>query len=106
MSDKCPDCGHKWEDHEFGVPSPFCPPKSELAPVSGSVTGARDQQWIQEMCELVKNKMPEGYGFVVFGFPFNSAGRLYYASNGQREDVVKSLKEWIKHAEADFLKHK
>ncbi len=67
--------------------------------------GGRDQQWIQEMSELVKNKLPEGYGFIVFGFPFNLKGRLYYSSNGRREDAITALKEWIKHAETDFLKH-
>ena len=72
---------------------------------SPELAGARDQQWIQEMAELVENKLPEGYGFVVFGFPFSGSGRLYYASNGQRADVIKSLKEWIKHAEKNFLKH-
>jgi hypothetical protein len=23
--DYCPECGHHWLDHDFGVPAPFCP---------------------------------------------------------------------------------
>jgi hypothetical protein len=65
----------------------------------------RDQQWIQEMSELVENKMPEGYCFIVFGFPTSADGRCYYASNAERSDAVAALKEWIKHAEQEFLKH-
>lgn len=34
-----------------------------------------DKQWMQECCDLVKNKMPEGYGFIVFGFPMGADGR-------------------------------
>ncbi len=55
--------------------------------------------WIQEMCELVKNKMPEGYSFVVFGFPNCGSDRCYYASNATRESTVEALKAWIKHAD-------
>ncbi len=25
ITDRCPSCGHLWEEHEFGVPSPYCP---------------------------------------------------------------------------------
>lgn len=80
---------------------------SELASVSGSETGqrARDQQWLQDCCELVKNKMPDGYSFVVFGFPSKEGGRCYYASSAKRESVVAALKVWLEHAESDYLKH-
>lgn len=65
----------------------------------------RDQQWIQEMCELVKNKMPDGYTFVVFGFSTTGKDRCYYASNATRESAVAALKQWIEHAETDYLTH-
>lgn len=79
------------------------PPKP--APVRALLGGPRDQQWIQEMCELVKNKMPENYSFVVFGFPITGSDRCYYASNATRDSAVAALKEWLKHAEKDYLKH-
>lgn len=25
FKDNCPECGKPWEDHDFGVPKPFCP---------------------------------------------------------------------------------
>jgi hypothetical protein len=66
----------------------------------------KDQQWLQECCELVKNKMPEDYSFVVFGFPTSGNNRCYYGSNARREDAIAALKEWLKHAEKDYLRHK
>lgn len=88
-------------------PSPAkrnCDVQPSLVPAPCSAA-PRDQQWIQEMCELVKNKMPEGYSFVVFGFPTCSSDRCYYASNAKRDSAVAALKEWLKHAEKDYLKH-
>ncbi len=66
----------------------------------------RDKQWLHECCELVKNKMPDNYSFVVFGFPTTGADRCFYASNATRESVVAALKEWIKHSDATFGEHK
>jgi len=65
----------------------------------------RNQQWVQEMCELVKNKMPEGYCFVVFGFPVDRDGRCYYASDATRESAINALRIWLAHADGQFLKH-
>ncbi len=65
----------------------------------------RDQQWMQEMCELVKNKLPDNYAFVVFGFPTAGPDRCYYASNATRESAVAALKHWLKHSEQNYLKH-
>ena len=67
----------------------------------------KDKIWLQEMSELVKNKLPEGYGFIVFAFPFDG-GRMFYASNGQREDCIKALREWLAQVDGDgqnWLKH-
>jgi len=65
----------------------------------------RDKQWLQECCELVKNKMPENYSFVVFGFPNSGTDRCFYASSASRESAVAALKEWIARSDADFGKH-
>lgn len=65
----------------------------------------RDKQWLQECCELVRNKMPEDYSFVVFGFPTKENGRCFYASNATRESVIEALKLWLKHAETNYLEH-
>jgi len=67
----------------------------------------RDQQWLQEMCELVKNKMPETHTFVVFAFPTTGTDRMYYASNATRESSVAALKEWLAYQEKvdNWMKH-
>lgn len=65
----------------------------------------KDKMWLHEMCELVKNKMPENYSFVVFGFPTAKSDRCYYASNADRKDVITALKVWIADKEAEFGKH-
>jgi len=70
--------------------------ESTLAPVACSApTKPRDQQWLQEICELVKNKMPASHTFVVFAFPIGGTDRCYYASNAERESSIAALKEWI-----------
>lgn len=68
----------------------------------------RDKQWLEEMCQLVRNKMPGNYSFVVFGFPNSGTDRCYYASNTTRDSAIEALKQWIAHAEAgraDFGRH-
>jgi hypothetical protein len=46
--ENCPDCGRPWDDHQWGVPSPYCPtyeePKSE-----GS--NAISYETLKEKCE-------------------------------------------------------
>lgn len=65
----------------------------------------RDKQWLQEMCELVKNKLPENYTFVVFAFPVSGTDRVFYASSATRESAVAALKEWIAQSGDGYLKH-
>lgn len=67
----------------------------------------RDKQWLQECCELVRNKMPENYSFVIFGFPTRGSDRIYYASSAERDSVRIALKEWLLHQNKvdDWMKH-
>ena len=67
----------------------------------------KDQQWLQEMCELVKNKMPDTHAFVVFAFPVAGTDRCYYASNAERAGAIAALKEWLAHQEKvdNWMKH-
>ncbi len=80
-------------------------PGSVNASAGATGSAATDRQWIQEMCELVEHKLPENYSFVVFGFPHLASDRCYYASNATRESAIAALKEWLKHAEKDYLTH-
>lgn len=67
----------------------------------------KDQQWLQDMCELVKNKMPETHAFVVFAFPVKGTDRCYYASNAARKDAIAALREWLAYQERvdNWMKH-
>lgn len=67
----------------------------------------KDQQWLQEICELVKNKMPESHTFVVFAFPWKDTDRMYYASNAEGKSAIAALKEWIAYQEKvdHWMKH-
>lgn len=64
-----------------------------------------DKQYLKDICDLVKPRLPDGYGFIVFAFPFETGGRMFYASNAQRDDAVKALREWLTHAEAGEFRH-
>lgn len=68
-----------------------------------------DREFVRLMAEAVQARIPDGYGFVVMAFPFGEGGtgRLVYASNAERADVVNLLKEWLIQcgAEEDWMRH-
>ena|SRR5436190_8771198 len=55
---------------------------------------------MQEMARAVDDHLPPGYGFIVFAYPFEPGGRMEYCANGQREDCIRAMKEWIANCEA------
>ena len=60
---------------------------------------------MQNIARSVDNEIPDNYGFIVMVFPFNKTdGRLIYASNANREDVVDCMKEFIKKTENSYGK--
>jgi len=66
------------------------------------------REWMQLIGGVVKEVIPEGYGFFVFVFPFGDEhGRSNYISNGNREDVIQTMKEFIKRNEhnEDWMTH-
>lgn len=48
----------------------------------------------KDIATKVKSMLPPGKGFILFAFDFGEGGNLAYASNAQREDVIKALDEW------------
>ena len=60
---------------------------------------------MQELAQYVKRELPAGWGFVIMAFPFGEGGRLNYVSNGNREDVVKALYEFIEKTEGHYGEH-
>ena len=49
------------------------------------------------MARAWKKELPGDLGFIAFLFHWGEGGGIAYVSNGQREDTVKSLAEWMRH---------
>lgn len=58
-------------------------------------------QTMRDIADNVKEKIGEGYGFMVMVFPFGEEKTAHYISNARREDMVKALRE-----KADVLEAK
>lgn len=56
-----------------------------------------------DLARMVEQNIPKEYGFCLLLFPFGEGddNRMQYISNGNREDIVKAMKEWIKKTEDD-----
>lgn len=50
---------------------------------------------LREVAEFAKTRMPLGMGFTLLMFDFGEGGNMFYISNAQREDVLKSMQEFI-----------
>jgi len=73
---------------------------SNAPPSDGKDAWARDQ--MQKIGQLVDEELPQGWGFFVMAFPFGELkGRMNFVANGQREDIVKLMKEFIEKQEKE-----
>lgn len=52
---------------------------------------------LQEIMQKIKNKLPEGMGFALLAYEFGDkeGRRMLYASNSNREDVMKAMLEFV-----------
>lgn len=50
---------------------------------------------LKKIGKLLAKVMPRGYGFTFLMFNFGEGGNLFYISNGTRQDVIKTMKEFI-----------
>lgn len=52
---------------------------------------------LQEIMQEIKNKLPEGMGFTLLAYEFGDKDgrRMLYASNSEREDVLKAMLEFV-----------
>lgn len=50
---------------------------------------------MQGIAKKVEEELPENFGFVVLAFKFNEKGEMIYVSNANRQDVVKTMEEFI-----------
>lgn len=51
---------------------------------------------LQDIAKIIKEKLPDGMGFALLAFEFGDIPnkRMMYVSNGNREDVQKSMLEF------------
>lgn len=51
---------------------------------------------MKELGQLLGGSLPEGWGFTLLLFDFNTTeGSLFYTSNAAREDVITMMKKFI-----------
>lgn len=52
---------------------------------------------LQEIMNDIKKKLPEGMGFTLLAYEFGDkeGRRMLYASNSNREDVIKAMLEFV-----------
>ena len=61
------------------------------------------KQRMNKIAKCVDGLLPINYGFIVLAFGFKNEGKeLIYASNANREDVVKVMKEFITKTEENY----
>ena len=61
------------------------------------------KQRMNKISKCVDGLLPINYGFIVLAFGFKNEGKeLIYASNANREDVVKVMKEFITKTEENY----
>ena len=61
------------------------------------LTGSQQMRKIGDM--IVKEIGNKDIGFALFVFPFKAPGISNYVSNGNREDMIKALKETVRRFE-------
>ena len=68
-----------------------------------------DKQYLREMAEVLKAKLPDNHGFILLTFPFGNdpGGRINYTANGERKDCINAMKEFLIRNDAaeDWMKH-
>ena len=66
------------------------------------------QEAMAKLCEEVRKRLPEGWGWFMFVTPFKEGGRANYASNMERVGALNTMKEFILNnngTEEEWMKH-
>lgn len=63
--------------------------------------GGEPSQFMQRAAQAVLKELPKGYAFALLAFPMDSReGGLRYVSSGDRESVVKLMRDFVAKADA------
>lgn len=68
---------------------------------------ALDKNYLRDMAEIIKAKLPDNHGFILLTFNFGPGGRVTYCANAERADCINAMKEFLlkSGAEEDWMKH-
>lgn len=50
---------------------------------------------LQNIASVLKEMLPEGFGFILLAYAHKEKGEMMYVSNSKREDVIKAMEEFI-----------
>jgi hypothetical protein len=50
---------------------------------------------LRTLAGMIEDELPDGWGFGLMLFTFGEGGVMFWISNAQRADMVKTMKEWI-----------
>jgi len=59
------------------------------------VRNAEVEALLKKLGETLGEACPEGFGFTLLLFSLGEGGSLFYISNAVREDVIRSMEEFI-----------
>lgn len=66
--------------------------------MSYQVRNDKLEELLREQAQVLKTKMPAGYGFTLLLFGYDSP-ELFYISSAEREGMIETMKEFISKAE-------
>lgn len=83
---------------EVAMPLPqAAPPMRDVPDVNYTTADAAAiRPILQALGQHIGTVVPDGWGFNLLMFQFGEGGSLFYISNAQREDVLATMKEFIR----------
>lgn len=67
----------------------------DKAPMRFEVRNERAEKVLRDMGQSLREAMPQGYGFSLLIFSYGEGGDLFYTSSAQREDMIRTMQEFI-----------
>ena len=64
-------------------------------PMRYEVRNEQIEQLLKDLGLFLKSSMPPGYGFSLLIFGFTPGNELFYLSSAQREDMIRTMQEFI-----------
>jgi hypothetical protein len=59
------------------------------------------QNRLHEIAKSIQKWIPTNWGFTIFLFGFGENQPLFYISSARRDDMIKTVKEWLEKQEKE-----